>query len=117
MRPEGLKFLYDIRQACELLVEFTKGRSFEDYLNDSLLRSAVERQFIIVGEALFHAIRLDPSLAHAITDANLIVGMRNVMVHGYASIKPATVWGIVEEGLATLRHEVNILLADADPQQ
>jgi uncharacterized protein with HEPN domain len=38
MRPEALKFLYDVLQACDLLDEFTKGRSFEEYLDDPLLQ-------------------------------------------------------------------------------
>jgi uncharacterized protein with HEPN domain len=114
MRLEALKFLYDVLQACDLLEEFTKGRSFEEYLDDPLLQSAVERQFIIVGEALFHALRIDPEIEKAITDATLIVGFRHVMVHGYASIKPETVWGVVDEELATLRREVDSLLASAE---
>lgn len=34
------------------LLEFVAGKIFEDYANDRLLRSAVERQFEIIGEAL-----------------------------------------------------------------
>jgi uncharacterized protein with HEPN domain len=39
------------------------------------------------------------------------------MVHGYASIKPETVWGVVDEELATLRREVDSLLASADSER
>jgi uncharacterized protein with HEPN domain len=116
MRPEALKFLWDIIQACDRLDEFTAGHSLEDYLGDPMLQSAVERQFIIIGEALFHAMRRDPSLEAVITDAQAVVSFRHVMVHGYASIKPATVWGSVQEELATLRREVEALLAANPPQ-
>ncbi len=117
MRPEALKFLYDVLQACDRLDDFTKGRSLEDYLNDPLLQSAVERQFIIVDEALFHALRVDPEIGSAVTDASLIVGFRHVMVHRYASIEAHTVWGIVEEELAALRREVRALLAAAESER
>ena len=45
-------WLTDILTACELLFAFTRGKTFADYAGDALLRSAVERQFQIVGEAL-----------------------------------------------------------------
>lgn len=43
MRLEVRKYLYDIRQAAELLTKFSRGKTFDDYTKDSMLRSAVER--------------------------------------------------------------------------
>jgi uncharacterized protein with HEPN domain len=44
--------LWDARRAAETVTAFVDGRSFEDYCADAMLRSAVERQFEIIGEAL-----------------------------------------------------------------
>lgn len=52
MQPEAKTYLYGIREACRKLEEFTKERSLEDYLSNEMLRSAVERQFEVIGEAL-----------------------------------------------------------------
>lgn len=49
MRLEAKKFLFDVAQAARLVQTFTQDRSFEDYVNDPMLRSAVERQFEIMG--------------------------------------------------------------------
>jgi uncharacterized protein with HEPN domain len=59
-RLDLCKYLFDILQACNLLVDFTASKRFADYRNDALLRSGVERQFEIIGEALSQALRLEP---------------------------------------------------------
>ena len=53
MRLEARKYLADIQAATERIARFTEGKRFEHYLADEMLRSAVERQFGIVGEALY----------------------------------------------------------------
>jgi len=106
MAPEVLKYLVDIEQACALIEQFTAGRRVDDFRSDAQLRSAVERQFITIGEALQQALRVDPTLDNAITDSRRIINFRNAMVHGYAQIVPDTVWGVVEKGLHVLLAEV-----------
>ncbi len=49
MRPEVAKLLYDARSACLAIEAFTAGADFGRYASDALLRSAVERQFEIIG--------------------------------------------------------------------
>ena len=52
MRLESKKYLYDIARAADLIRRFTKGKAFADFEGDEMMRSAVERQFEIIGEAL-----------------------------------------------------------------
>jgi uncharacterized protein with HEPN domain len=106
------KYLFDIAQACELLAGFTAGKTFADYEADPLLRSGVERQFGIIGEALNLALRVDPSLAEQITGSGKIIAFRNRLVHGYSSVSNKVVWGVLEASLPTLKREVEALLAE-----
>lgn len=46
---DAMKYLEDILNACELISAFVASKSFEEYRDDLLLRSAVERQFEIIG--------------------------------------------------------------------
>ena len=52
MRRDPKTYLYDIQEAGIRLERFIAEKRFEDYITDDLLRSAVERQFEIIGEAL-----------------------------------------------------------------
>ena len=102
MPPDVLKFLHDVEQACGLIEQFTAGKSVEDFQQDAQLRSAVERQFITIGEAIQQALRLRPDLANSITEHRRIINFRNVMVHGYAQIVPDTVWGVSQKDLHSI---------------
>lgn len=112
MQPEIRKFLYDIRSACEALVQFTSGKSLNDYQADLLLRAGVERELMIIGEALNQAIRVAPTLAEKITGIREIINFRNIIVHSYATIEDKTVWGILQNDLPGLYKEVQALLAE-----
>lgn len=101
MRSESRKYLYDILRACEAIGHFIEGRRLADCDGDLLLRSAVERQLMIVGEAMSQATRMDEGLADQIDDARKIVNLRNVIVHGYTVIENATIWGIVQADVPT----------------
>jgi len=109
-QPDIRKYLYDILQACDLLGRFTKGKTFDDYSAEALLRSGVERQFGIVGEALAQALRVDPCLADRVAGTKRIIAFRNRLVHGYASVVDEVVWGIVETHLPAFRRDVRNLL-------
>ncbi|MCL4541196.1 MAG: DUF86 domain-containing protein [Chloroflexi bacterium] len=77
MPPRDLrKYLYDISQAGNLIQQFTDGQTLEGYTASPMLRSAVERQFEIIGEALNQACRLDPTLAHRISYSQQIIAFR-----------------------------------------
>jgi uncharacterized protein with HEPN domain len=49
MPLEPKKYLYDIQEAASRIVDFTSGKTLEDYRANAMLRSAVERQFEIIG--------------------------------------------------------------------
>lgn len=110
MRLEAKKYLYDIRQAADLVSAFTAGKRFEDYQAETMLRSAVERQFEIIGEALAQLSRLDETLVARISEYRRIIAFRNILIHGYAQVDDRIVWDIIETKLPVLRREIAVLL-------
>jgi uncharacterized protein with HEPN domain len=111
-QPDIRKYLFDINEACELVFQFTAGKTFSNYSTDPMLRSAVERQFEIIGEALAQALRLDPSVSSRISDAGRIIAFRNRLIHGYSSVADEIVWGILQANLPSLRNEVAALMKE-----
>ena len=113
MRLEAKKYLYDIQQAALQVAEFTSGKELEDYRRNSMLRSAVERQFEIIGEALAQLSKLDEKIVARISEHRRIIAFRNILIHGYAEVDDRLVWDIVEAKLPVLRREIEALLSES----
>jgi uncharacterized protein with HEPN domain len=75
-----------------------------------LLRSAVERQFEIIGEAFRRLAKEDAETAGRIADYTRIISFRNILIHGYAEIDDRLVWDILQSMLPTLLEQVQSLL-------
>ena len=63
MQPEARKYLWDALEAANRITRFTHGKTLGSYQADELLRSAVERQFEITGEAPSQLRKGDPVVA------------------------------------------------------
>jgi uncharacterized protein with HEPN domain len=110
MHADARKLLWDAQHAAERIARFTAGKTFQLYESDEFLRSAVERQFEIIGEALNQLRRVDPTTAAAIPEFERIIAFRNVLIHGYADVDNLLVWGVVESRLGSLRSVLSSLL-------
>ena len=107
---EAKKYLFDMLQACERINAFIRGKTKDDFTSDDMLRSAVERQFEIIGEALNQLLKKQPQLKDRISDSARIIAFRNYLIHGYAAIDSNVVWGVTETNLPRLHEEVKALL-------
>lgn len=104
------KYLYDIVDCCEFVLEMTRGKSIEDYKNDRIFRSALERELQVIGEAMLQLDNASPETAEKISQHRSIIGFRHVLVHGYANLDPATVWDVVETKINVLLEQAKNLL-------
>ena len=97
--------------AAAAIRAFIAGRTLSDYEADLMLRSAVERQFEILGEALARALRLDPGLQTRLPASRGAIDFRNVIAHEYDSLSSATVWDIAHNELPGLAADAAAELA------
>ena len=109
---EPRALLWDARRAAGLVEDFVRDHALDDYRDDVLLRSAVERQFEIIGEALNRLSRQSPDLADRIPDLPRLVAFRNILIHGYAVVDDAIVWDAATRRLPGLIRRLDGLLAE-----
>lgn len=114
MRHDPRAFLWDARESADAIAEFIRERHLDDYLADEMLRSAVERKLEIVGEALNRLSREAPELINGLPELPQAVGLRNILIHGYATIDHDLVWRTAVESLPPLRDRLNSLLQELD---
>lgn len=102
------KYFVDIQIAIENIENFTFGiTSFVDYVNDLKTQSAVERQLVIIGEALNKIKKSNDEYLFLIEHNHQIIGFRNRLVHAYDSIDNSIVWAILKLHLPKLKEEIN----------
>jgi uncharacterized protein with HEPN domain len=109
MVDEVKKYLFDINEAI-LSIESYLGekRDFNIYLENKMLRRAVEREFEIIGEAMNRLKKMTTDIS--ISSQTQIISMRNRVIHGYDKIDDGIIWGTIVRHLPVLKKEIETLL-------
>lgn len=122
MRPEerDAALLWDMLRHGREVVAFVEGKTYQDYLNDVLLRRAVERSVQIVGEAAARVSR-EFREAHPQIPWRPITAQRHILVHEYDEIHDDKIWRVATEYVPALLELLEPLLPpepdDPEPRQ
>jgi len=111
MPPEPQKFLSDILDRATFVTEYMADKSLADLEQNRPVRSAVERELMVLGEAFYQLHRRFPEVAQQIDSWREIIGFRHVLVHGYESLNMQVIWDVIQDDLKPLIRQVNTLLA------
>ncbi|MBP3535823.1 MAG: DUF86 domain-containing protein [Muribaculaceae bacterium] len=103
-------YLYDIKRAIEEVESFFENypMRYDLFEKDYLRRSAVERKAEIMGEAINRILKIQPDFP--LPNARAIIDTRNRIIHGYDSVKPEFLWGLVVRHIPELKNDVNRLI-------
>ena len=112
MQRDSRAHLRDIVEACEAIEQALATMDLAAYSTNRLVRSAVEREFIIAGEAMAALSRLSPELFARITHARRIVDFRNQLTHQYADVDDTVVWLIARHDAPVLGTECAAMLEE-----
>ena len=114
MKRDPRAFLSDVIEAGHAIQQAVAGINLDDYCNSRLIRSSVEREFTIIGEALSQLSRRDGDLFAQIDQAPQIISFRNKLTHEYVTINDQLVWGVIQDNLPALLEQCTQLLSDLD---
>lgn len=107
MSRDALLYVADIVAAGAAILRYTDGVTFEAFAANDEKRAAVERQVFVIGEA---ASRLpdDWKQRRPAVPWRKIIGLRNLLAHGYWAIDAEELWDIA-------RHKVPEFVAELRP--
>lgn len=105
------KHLHDGLTAALLAVEFCSGMDSASFASNVLVRSAVERQLEILGEACRRALDVSPDLRERLPDMALAIGLRNRIIHGYDKLDHGLILETVQRDLPGLAAQLRLSLA------
>lgn len=112
MRPER-EILGDLLAACDAVADFIEDIDEAAFRDDDLVRSAVLAKLLLIGEAAsqlgrrFHEEHPGPPWPD-------VVGMRNVLIHGYFRVNWERVWVTASVEVPRLREQVEGVLEGLD---
>jgi uncharacterized protein with HEPN domain len=111
MPPESADYacLWDMLDAAKAVREFVAGKKFHDYLNDRMLRGAVERHLEIIGEAARRVSKRFQE-AHPEIAWKPIIAQRHILAHEYGDIKHELIWKVVTVHIPGLIEKLHRLM-------
>ncbi|MBW8041823.1 MAG: DUF86 domain-containing protein [Planctomycetes bacterium] len=94
-------YMLDMLLAARKVQSYTRNINWERFRDDDLIQNAVMYQIQIIGEAARKISRQHKD-AHSEIPWQMIIGMRNRLVHEYFDIIPERVWNVLERDIPEL---------------
>ena len=105
--------LEDILKCISNVHQYIKDVSYDDFVSDSMRYYAVMKNIEIIGEAA-NMLTRNFRKTHDELPWRMIVGMRNVLTHGYANVSDMKLWKTATEDLVPMSEMVNRYLTEID---
>ena len=104
-KRDNLLLVQDMLDSAIKIQEYTKGFSFDQFVDDDKTIDAVVRNFEIIGEA---ATRIHPDfqVEYSQIPWKKLKGYRNRLIHEYFGVDYQIVWDIISDDLSILLEEL-----------
>ena len=111
LEERELAYLWDMREAAQEIVAFMQGVNFAELEKNKILRYAVERQLLTIGEAAGHT---SPQFRNNHPDVPWprIIALRNILAHEYGEVLTSRVWLAATESVPELIRLLEGLIPD-----
>lgn len=103
--------LEHILQACNCILANKDKYVFAEIKDDPIIFYGFVKQVEIIGEAVYMLTK-EYRQAHPEVEWRAIECMRHVLVHGYYTIDPQQLWGVIEDDIAPLKLHIEQYLKE-----
>lgn len=105
-------YIEDILESINLIDEYTKNYTFDDFVKDRKTIDAVLRNLEIIGEASKH---IPSEIKNKYKDIDWIgiQGLRNRITHEYFGLSYQIVWVIIKNELKIIKEKLKEVLNNA----
>ena len=103
--------LLDIQEYATNAMQFASGVNYDEFVKDRMRYFAIMKNVEIIGEAA-NMLTGDFRELHTELPWEQIIGMRHILVHGYAEISDMKLWRTVTKDLPPLHQVVSKWLTD-----
>ena len=110
---QDLPYLQHILEAIEVVEDYIRDKSWEEFRRDRRTQDSVIRQITIIGEAC-NRISLSLQQAHPTIPWSSIIGMRHKLVHDYFRVDLVVVWQTAQNRLPPLKAQIQHLIEELD---
>ncbi len=108
-RKDPLFYLEDIQNSLFKILKYTERLNFNQFLNNDMLRDAVERNFEIIGEAVKN-LPEDFRNNYPHIPFKQIAGMRDKLIYDYFGVDYEIVWKTIQDRLPQFSIEIKQLI-------
>lgn len=99
--------LQDILRYCQYIIDDTADMDLESYLSNRLVRFAMERSLIVIGESATHLRIHSPEIFEKFDSLNLAIGVSNRLAHDYDDlISNESIWITAKESVPQLIKDI-----------
>ena len=91
-------FVEDILESVDKIERYVKGMSYDNFVENEMIIDAVIRNLEVIGEA---SKNIPENIREQYTTIpwRRIIGLRNIMIHGYFGIDLSIIWEIITKNL------------------
>jgi uncharacterized protein with HEPN domain len=109
-RPISL-LLEDVIESCDRIEQYVMDINYDDFISNTLIKDAVERNIEIIGEAC-NKLPINFQTSHPEVDWQKPIGMRNRLIHGYFAVDVPMLWNTIVTIIPIFKQQIKKLIIE-----